>query len=291
MRYFGFILFDVFSKLLAVLPKRVMYVFADLLFCIGLYIIRYRKKTVYRNLQNAFPEKSAKEIKKIAKRFFRHLSDVVIENIAMLHMNPKRLKRFVHLNNPELLNELFRQERNIMGILGHYGNWELLTTISLHTPYTVLSVYKPLKNKFFDRKVYEMRKRFNEIPVPMKQAFKHIAQYQQSGKPYGVGMVADQSPSRKSINYWTTFLNQETPFYTGAEKIARKYNHTVVFPAVRKIKRGSYEIEYSILSDDPKETSENEITETYVKALENLIREKPEYWLWSHRRWKHKLTI
>lgn len=288
MKHAGFILFDAFSRFLSILPKRAMYFFADLLFLIGYFLIGYRKKVVDENLRNAFPEKSNTEIRKIAKRFYKHLSDVMIEDVAMLHMSPKRLNQFVSVKDLDLLNDLYKQNKNVMGILGHYGNWELLTTIPLHSPYTILTVYKPLKNQFFDRKIYEMRKRFDEVPIPMKQAYKSIARYQNKGEPYIVGMVADQSPPKSGLNFWTTFLNQDTSFFLGAERIARKFNHTVIFPAVKKIKRGSYEIRFKLLVDNPKETAETEITEKYINALENLILEKPEYWLWSHRRWKHK---
>jgi KDO2-lipid IV(A) lauroyltransferase len=283
----GFFLFNLFSRILAKLPKRAMYLFADLLSFTGYYMIQYRKKVVFENLQNAFPEKDPKEIRTIAKKFYKHLGDVMIENIAMLHMNPERLDQFVKISNLQLLNNLYKQKKNVMGILGHYANWELLTTLPLNTPYTILSIYKPLKNKFFDKKIFEMRKRFNEVPVPMKQAYKTIAQYQQSGLPYTVGMVADQSPPKKDIHFRTKFLNQDTAFFLGAAKIAKKYQHTIIFPAVKKRRRGSYEIIFSPLVNDTDGITAEEIMERYVRALENLIKEQPQYWLWSHRRWKH----
>ncbi len=287
MKHPGLILFDVFSRFLSIMPKRAMYIFADLLYLAGYYLIGYRKNVVYDNLRNAFPEKSNRDIKKIAKRFYKHLSDVMVEDVAMLHMSTKRLNQFVNVKDLEVLDDLYQRNRNVMGILGHYGNWELLTTIPLHSPYTILTVYKPLKNRFFDRKIYEMRRRFNEVPVPMKQAYKTIARYQKSGSPYIVGMVADQSPKKSGMNYRTKFLNQDTAFFLGAEKIARKFNHSVMLPAVKKIKRGFYEIRFTLLFDKAAETAETEITEKYARTLESLIREKPEYWLWSHRRWKH----
>ncbi len=285
--HIGFFLFNLFSRILAKLPKWAMYLFADLLSFTGYYMIQYRKKVVFENLQNAFPEKDPKEIRRIAKKFYKHLGDVMIENIAMLHMNPKRLDKFVKFNDLQLLSELYDQKKNVMGILGHYGNWELLTTLSLNTPYTILSIYKPLKNKFFDKKIYEMRKRFNEVPVPMKQAYKTIAQYQHSGQPYTVGMVADQSPPKKDMHFKTTFLNQETAFFLGAAKIAKKYQHTIIFPAIKKRKRGFYEIIFFPLVDNHDKITAEEIMERYVRALEKLIKEQPQYWLWSHRRWKH----
>ena len=282
-----FILFDLFSRFLAILPKKLLYTFSDMLFLVGYKLLGYRKKVVFKNLSNAFPEKSSREIKQTANQFYRHLCDVLTEDMAMLNMKPSRLKQFVTIKNLDVIDRLYQKDKNITAMIGHYGNWELLTTASLHTPYTILSVYKPLKNGFFDRKIYEMRKRFDEIPVPMKQAYKYIAGYEQSGRKYIAGLVADQSPMRRNINFRTTFLNQDTPFFTGAERMAIRFNHAVIFTAVKKRKRGYYEIEFIHMLDEAAHTQEGEITEMYARQLEKLIREQPQYWLWSHRRWKH----
>ncbi len=288
MKRLGIFFFEAFGKILGILPKRAIYIFSDLLYLIGYYIIKYRKKVVFENLQNAFPEKSQKEIKSIAKKFFHHLSDVMIENIVSLFMSPTKIKKFVTFKNIEVLTNLHEKNKNITGLIGHYGNWEFLTTIPPYTPYSALSVYKPLRNKFFDRKTYEMREKMDAIPVPMKKVYKVVSEYEKSKQPYILGMVADQSPPKGGVNYWTTFMNQDTAFFTGHEKIARRFNHAIVFTVVHKIKRGHYEVEFTKLFENASETKENEITKAYIRNLENIIREKPEYWLWSHRRWKHK---
>ena len=287
MKQPGYLLFELFSRLLAVLPKRAMYLFADVLFFLGYYMIAYRKKVVYQNLRHAFPEYSEARIKKTALGFYRHLADVMIEDFAMLHMKPSRLNKMVQVKDLDLLEALYAENKNVTGLIGHYGNWELLTTLPLHTSYTILSVYKPLKNKFFDKKVYQMRERFRDVPVPMKTVFQRVISFQKKAEPFVIGFVSDQAPPRKNIHYWTTFLNQDTAFFTGAEKIARKFHHAVVFTAVKKVKRGSYRIIFRKLVDDAAQTKEGEITEKYVRELEALIREEPRYWLWSHRRWKH----
>lgn len=284
----AYILFDLFSKFLSLLPGKSMYVFADILYITGYYIIGYRRKVVFENLKNAFPEKSHREIRHIGRDFYKHLADVMVEDIAMLHMQPSRIDRLVSVQNIEVLEDLYAKEKNITALIGHYGNWELLTTISLHTPYTILSVYKPLKNKFFNQKIYQMRKRFDEIPVPMKQVYQYVVAHEKKANPFITGLVADQSPQKNQINYWTTFLNQDTPFFTGAEKIAAKFNHAVIFAAVKKIRRGRYQIVITRLTEAAAGLEEHEITEKYVRALESLIREEPRYWLWSHRRWKHQ---
>jgi len=288
MTRIGIFLFEIFGKLMGKLPKRGIYVLADFLFFIGFYLIRYRRKVVFENLKNAFPNKTEKEIKKISRRFFHHLSDVMIENVATLYMKPEKIKKFVTIKNIEILTNLYQKNKNITALIGHYGNWEFLTTIPPYTSYTILSVYKPLRNKFFDNKTYQMRERQQAVPVPMKKVYKAIVEYEKKKQPYILGMVADQSPPKRDINYWTTFLNQDTAFFTGSEKIAKRFNHAVIFTAVHKVERGHYEVECIKLFEDAKDAEENEITEKYAQTLEQIIREKPEYWLWSHRRWKHK---
>ncbi|MFP3860609.1 MAG: lysophospholipid acyltransferase family protein [Bacteroidales bacterium] len=282
-----YFVFEVVSRMLCILPKRAIYIVADFLYIIAYYVVQYRKKVVFENLRNSFPEKTEKDIKIIAKKFYRHLGDIIVENIAILNMKPKKVMKFITVKNIELVNKLHDKGKNSIALTGHYGNWEFLTTLSEYTPYTILSVYKPLRNKFFDRKVYEMRKRFSAIPVPMKEVYKAIIRQQKQNKPYIMGLVADQCPPKKNINYWTTFLNQETPFFTGAEKITRKFNNAAVFTIVKKKKRGWYEIEFNLMSEDTKKFKETGVTEKYARLLEEQIISQPEYWLWSHRRWKH----
>jgi KDO2-lipid IV(A) lauroyltransferase len=288
MKKIGYYLFEIFSRFLAALPKHGIYIFADFLFFLAYYIIGYRKKVVFENLSNSFPEKSKNEIKSIAKKFYRHLGDIIIENAAILNMSQEKVQQFTVVRNIEQMNQFHEKNKNVIAITAHYGNWELLPTLSPHTKYKILSVYKPLKNKFFDKKIYQMRKRFNGVPVPMKSVYKEITKQQREGNSFILGLVADQCPPRKYINYWTTFLNQETPFFTGSEKIARKFNHAVVLTLVKKRKRGLYEIDFIPLVENAKEMNEAEITEQYVRELEKTINENPPCWLWSHRRWKYK---
>ncbi len=288
MKKTGYYLFEIVSRFLCLLPKRSLYVFADILYFLAYYIIGYRKKVVFQNLKNSFPGKSEKEIRKIAKGFYKHLGDVIIENIAILNMKPEKVHTFVETKNLDLMDELCSRGKNALALTGHYGNWEFLPTLSPYTKCTILSVYKPLKNKFFDKKVYDMRKRFKGIPVPMKSVYKEIIKQEKEKNPFFMGFVSDQCPPKKYINYWTTFLNQETPFFTGAEKIAKKFGHAVIFISVNKKRRGLYVIEFSKITENAKNTADTEITEKYARALEQKITESPEYWLWSHRRWKYK---
>ncbi len=282
-----YLLFELFCRGISILPKRGIYLFADILFWLGYYAIGYRKKIVFKNLNNSFPEKSKRQIYKIAKKFYRHLADVMIENIVILYMKPSRVNKFVIFENINLIDDYYKQNKNITTMVGHYGNWEFLPTIAPHISHKTVSVYRPLTNKYFDRITYQMRQRFKSIPVSISNSYKMILEMEKNRTLYSVGLLADQSPPKKYTNYWTHFLNQETPFIQGPEKIARKFNHVVLFAAIRKKKRGLYQIEFQKLSENAKDTSPGEITEAYANALEKLIREKPEFWLWSHKRWKY----
>jgi KDO2-lipid IV(A) lauroyltransferase len=282
-----YLIFELFCRGLSILPKRGIYIVADFLFFIGYFLVGYRKKVVLKNLCNSFPEKSKKEINKIAKKFYRHLADVMIENIAILYMKPSRVDKFVVFKNINLIEDYYKQNKNVTTMVGHYGNWEFLPTIAPKISHKTLSVYRPLTNKYFDRITYKMRQRFQSIPVSIRDSYKKILELEKKGILYSVGLLADQSPPKKYTNYWTLFLNQDTPFIQGPEKIARKFNHVVVFAAVRKKKRGLYEIEFQELFKNAKDTEHGEVTEAYSKALQKIIQEKPELWLWSHKRWKY----
>ncbi|MEE4197019.1 MAG: lysophospholipid acyltransferase family protein [Bacteroidales bacterium] len=288
MKRIGYYLFKALSWLLSRAPDFILYGIADIIFIFLYYLIGYRKKVVTQNLKNAFPEKNDQEIKIIRKKFFHHLSDIFVENIALIKMKPERIRRMVEFKNHEILSDLFTQGKSIVGVTAHYGNWEIFITLPLFSSHTTLCVYKPLNNKFFNQEFYKMRAKFGEVPVTMKDAYRTVLHYNQNNQLTILGLIADQRPPLNSSNYWTTFLNQETPVFLGPEKIAQRLNAAVVYTHVDKIKRGKYQLIPTLLFHDAKDRKEYEITEAHLRLLEKYIREKPEYWLWSHKRWKHK---
>ena len=288
MKRIGFYLFIVESWILSKLPKFILYRIADIVFIILYYIAQYRKKAVRENLQNSFPDKSYQEIKSIEKKFYRHLSDIFVENAALIKMSKKRIQKFIKIEETDLAQKLLDANKNIIGVSGHFGNWEVYFTRPLLFKHTVLGVYKPLNNKFFDNEFRKMRSKFNAVPVSMNDSFKMAIDYYRRKDLFFLGLVADQRPPKKGGHYWTTFLNQETAIFLGPEKIAKKLNTAVVFAYQEKVKRGEYLIKFKLLFEDVSKTSDYEITETHLRFLEKLIQEKPEYWLWSHKRWKHK---
>jgi KDO2-lipid IV(A) lauroyltransferase len=283
-----FAFFSAFSWCIARAPKFIMYGIADILYVLTYYLIGYRKKVVFENLQRAFPEKDQKARIKIAKKFYRHLADIVVEDLAMFRMSSKRVKTFVNFHNIELLQEEAYKDRDIITTLGHYGNWEFMVTLPLFYSLKIVSVYKPLSNKFFDKEVRAMRERFGGDTATMQNTLRVALQLHKSSERFAMGLLSDQRPQKAHSKYWLPFLNQETAILPGPDKIARKIDALVIFANIQKTRRGHYDIHLELLTDRPGDLPADEISKMHTKRLEEIIKENPEYWLWSHKRWKYK---
>lgn len=291
MRLLIFYVIYVVARLVFFLPLKVLYVISDIC-CFFVYrVIRYRLETVRTNLRNAFPAKSRDELKRIEKGFYKHFCDLFLEVNYVLFVSKRRAQRMIIFKNIELLNNYYDQGKSIVAVGGHYCNWEILNLIALYDKHTLIGAYKPLKNKHFENFINKSREKFGVLPVPSHEVARMSIKLAQEGKPFFLGLIADQTPARGDIRYWTTFLNQDTPVFLGPEKIAKKTNQPVLFCNMRKVARGRYEVEFETLTENPKDTKPYEITELHVKALERLIQEAPQYWLWSHRRWKHRKPV
>lgn len=270
------------------LPMRVLYILADLHFILNYYVIGYRKKVVFNNLKNSFPEKSEEELKIIQKKFYRHFSDISIEIAALLHLKEKDMKRHCTFKNLDVLDRLYQEGKSVTAIMGHYGNWEWQSEIGRLTKFRSLAIYKPLSNAHFDRYMVRLRQKFGLEAVSMSRIYRELSEAKRAGQQTLTFFIADQSPMRHNIKLWIDFLNQKTGVFLGADKISKKLNNAIVFFKMKKIKRGKYEVEIIPLFEDLKTVEENEITLRHTAILEEMIREQPEYWLWSHRRWKHQ---
>jgi KDO2-lipid IV(A) lauroyltransferase len=287
MKFLAYILSYGFLWLLHLLPESVLYLLSDVLYFFMYHVVAYRKKVVYDNIQKAFPEYDPSQVKKISKKFYRHLSDLFLESAVFpFYSEAKALKRITY-KNPELLNELYGKGKQVMAVLGHYGNWEYLSTLGLAIDYPVVAIYKPLRNSYFDNLVQKSRKAHGVIPVPMEKIARKLFEYKKSDTPVLTLFLGDQRPLYHQIQYWTKFMGQDTPMFLGTEKLARKLDAAVVFLKIRKVKRGRYEMETELICEGPEGMKTFEITERHVNILEDLIREEPAYWLWSHKRWKH----
>ncbi|MEE4213790.1 MAG: lysophospholipid acyltransferase family protein [Bacteroidales bacterium] len=283
-----FYIFSAVNRVLTLLPLRVLYGFSPLFYFILYHLTGYRKQVVMNNLSNAFPEKSGKELKTTAKKFYRHLSDLFIEVLKLQHMKASEIRERYKLINPELFDKELKEGRSTIAVFGHYGNWEWIISLPLSIQYRTIMVYKPLSNKYFDRYFHRFRSQYGVELVQMAKTGRTLYRYEEEGINTLVGLLADQTPPRREIQYWTKFLNQDTPVYLGIEKLSNKFNMTVVFLHIDKVRRGYYEIRPEIISAQASELAPYELTEKHVSLLEEQIKRRPELWLWSHRRWKHK---
>ncbi|MGI4020086.1 MAG: lysophospholipid acyltransferase family protein [Janthinobacterium lividum] len=279
-----------FLYLLSLLPFWVLYLFADAVFIILFYITHYRRQVVQQNLLNAFPEKTSTERAQIERKFYGYLADLIAEAIKLISISERELKKHFTLNNPELLDTYFNQQKSVLGALGHYGNWEMSAQIlGFSTQKKKLFIYKPLSNQVFDTFVKNLRSRFGSTPVTMKATLRTLVALK--NEPKLTVFVSDQTPVREETQYFTQFLNQPTAVFLGIEKMAKMTNDPVIFCDIRVYKRGYYSCTFVPLINEPKLSAEHEITDAHVQYLEKVIREEPAYWLWSHRRWKFKPEI
>jgi Kdo2-lipid IVA lauroyltransferase/acyltransferase len=278
-------------RTITLLPLRILYVLSDLLYLVLYYFPSYRRKVVAQNLRNSFPEKTEKELTVIGKKFYRHLADLFIETFKLAHMSEKETRKRMTFSNLEVLDKIIAQKRDVAAVLGHYNNWEWTSILSEYTDYVLLPIYKPLQNKYFDGFMNKLRSKFGTTPVPMSNIIREVINARKEKINCIAAFVSDQTPAISSIRYWTTFLNQETPVFIGIEKIASKFDMALVYFEITKVKRGYYNMNVELLLEHTAGLPEYLITETHVKRLEKTIREKPEFWIWSHRRWKHRKPV
>jgi Kdo2-lipid IVA lauroyltransferase/acyltransferase len=291
MEALGYYLFYGINWILTLLPLRILYIFSDFIFLLLYYFPSYRRKVVAVNLKNSFPEKSDEELKSIEKKFYKHLADLIIETFKMTHMSDAEQKKRFSYSNLEIIDKLREEKRDVIAVLGHYNNWEWPTLLPHYIKYKTIIIYRPLKNKYFDRHIYNQRSKDGIVLTPTSMVIREIINNRNNNINTLSVFITDQTPAKGEIRYWTTFLNQDTPIFTGAEKIASKYDMAIVFFHVQKVKRGYYNLDFELLLDHTAGLPENVITEAHVRRLEEIIKEKPEYWLWSHRRWKHKRPV
>jgi len=282
-------------KPLSMLPLGVLYVISDLLiYPLVYYIFGYRRRVVRNNLVGSFPELPNVDVKHIEKRFYRHFCGSFMETIRILSMSEAEATARMRCINVDVVTNYTSNGRGVLLLLGHYGNWEYQMFSFLQLAKTGnqqgYCVYRPLKNKAFDYLYRRIRTRFHSRIVTKEGTFRTVVQLRRDGIAGAFGLISDQTPSKSNIHYWTPFLNRDTPILTGPERMARQTGFAVVYADVMKIRRGYYQTTYSVLSDNPGAEPEFAMTERYARAMENTILRDPAYWLWTHKRWKHKRT-
>ena len=291
MAALAFYLVVPFIYLLSFLPFPVLYLVSDFVYVIMFNVVGYRKQVVLENLRKSFPQKTDKEINRICRAYYRYLCDLFLETFKTLTIGPRvmLLHCKVSAETEAIFSKLATERKSAIMVLGHYGNWEWAgNSFSLICQHQLYVIYHPIGNKQFDDLMYKMRTRFGTRLIAMKNTFKEMLLRKE--ELCCTAFIADQTPSSQNA-YWTTFLNQDTPVFRGTEIIARKLNTPVVYVAVNKIRRGYYEICAEMLCADPAGTKDGEISEMHTRRLEQDIIRRPEIWLWSHRRWKHKKPV
>lgn len=274
---------------LSLLPLALLYVFADGLYVLLYHVFGYRRKVVRTNLSLSFPEKDQAEIDLIEKRFYKYLAALFFEIIKLATISKQELEQRCSINTSQIDPYLQRGE-SVLICSAHYGNWEWgSVAFGSRLKGNAYPIYKPLSNAAFDKWFYTMRSRFGNHMIAMKQTFRMLSETK--NQPTAFCFASDQAPPNTDSQYWLTFLNQYTSVPLGLEKIALKTNRPIFFITLKYIKRGYYQLECVLLCADPSKTNGHEISQLHTRLLENIIKDEPAYWLWSHRRWKHQPTL
>lgn len=281
-------LFYAFVWLITWLPLRVLYLFSDIYYLIIYYIVGYRKSVVRDNLLNSFPNKTKSELRSIERRFYHFFCDLFVETLYEMHCSEDEIRKRMKFVNVDMVLQQYEKGKSVMLMTAHYGNWEWTSSLSLHLPSDkpLYGIYKELRNHKFDTFICQLRRRFKGENVEKYDLVRKLVQLKREGKLAMFGMISDQMPNAASIHYWTNFLNHDTATLTGTEVLARKFDYPVYFGQITRIKRGYYTCEFIPIALEPKLTVENEITEMYIRQLEKTIQKTPEFWLWTHKRWK-----
>lgn len=276
--------------LVSKLPYRALYVISDIANLVLYHIVRYRRDIVRRNITSAFPEKSLEECISIERGFYKWFCDYFVETVKLMSVSRQELLSRIEFRGIDKIEECFDRGQTCAGILGHYGNWELLSATGLvikkHPEAVIGLIYHPLRSQLFDRLFINMRQSMGGVCVPKKDILRYLVSFRSQNLMNLFGYIADQAPRYRNIHLWLPFLNHDTPVFTGAERIMRKMNNAVFYIDVERPERGKYIYTFKPMTDKPGEMPEFEITKKFFVMLEQTIRREPRFYLWSHNRWK-----
>jgi KDO2-lipid IV(A) lauroyltransferase len=276
--------------LISILPFPVLYLFSDFVYFLTYHLIGYRKKTVRGNLSLALPHLSDKERLLIEKKFYSHLCDLFLEMVKTLTISRKEIEKRYTFSNMDVYYDLEKKEKSIALLCAHYASYEWAVSMNYHTNFKGYGVYKKLANPYFDKLVRKIRSKFKGELIDSKETIPTMVSNFRSKTFSLYGLVSDQSPKLNATHHWQKFMGVEVPVHTGGEMLAKKYDMNVIFLRTKKIKRGYYEASLEVLSDDVKSVPNYEITDRFLKLVEQQILESPEYYLWTHKRWKYMNT-
>lgn len=288
MQYLIYLLAYPIIWLISMLPFRLLYLFSDFVYIIVYRIIRYRKKTVRENLILALPHLSDQERLIVEKKFYHHMCDMFLEMVKTMNISKEEIcKRFV-FKNIDVYKELEKEGKSVAIICSHYASYEWIISMNYYSDFVAYGIYKQLKNPYFDKLVHKIRSRFKAKLITTKQTIPTIINNDKNKILALYGFASDQSPRLNSAFHWAKFMGIEVPVHTGAEMLSKRYNMNLVYLNTKKVKRGHYEATLEILSDNPKEVPNYELTDRFLKLLEEQIYEAPEFYLWTHKRWKYR---
>jgi len=291
MQFLAYVIIYPFLWLISILPFRLLYAFSDFLFVSIYYIIGYRKKIVKNNLNLVFPEKSDQEIKTISKKFYHHLCDMMVESIKSMTISEAAMRKHFVFTNVDEIKKFEEQNKSVVLMCGHYANFEWIFILQRYTNFKGYAIYKRLANKYFDRLIKRIRARYNSYLITTKESIPVLIKAKQNGELTMNGFASDQSPKLNKAFHWNNFMGIKVPVHTGAEMLAKKLDMAVVFFGVQKVKRGHYETTFTTLAENANDFEDYQITDAFIKLVEKQIYEAPEYYLWTHKRWKHKDNV
>jgi len=289
MQFLVYILAYPLLWLISILPFPIFYLFSDFVCFLVYRVIGYRKKVVRENLALTLPHLSDAERKVIEKKFYKHMCDMFLEMIKTMSMSPEEMERRFHVTNIDLVLDYAKKGKSVILVASHYASYEWLLTINPKLGFQGVAVYKRLANPYFDKLVRKIRSKYNTEMIETRKAIPTMAKNQREGVLSLYGLASDQSPKMERIFHSMKFMGVEVPVHTGAETLAKKYDLAVIFVQVKKVKRGYYEATFVSLADNPKDFENFKITEMYLKEVEKQILEAPEFYLWTHKRWKHRI--
>jgi KDO2-lipid IV(A) lauroyltransferase len=270
------------------LPFRLVYLLSDGLFILVYHIFRYRRGVVRENLLLVFPEKAASERELIAKGFYSHMCDMFLEMVKTLGISESELQERFTFSNLDTFRQFERAGKSTITFFPHYASWEWTIALDPHISSNGYGVYQPLNNMYFDRWVRRVRARLGTTLISTRESAKVIARNKADGRIATYGMLSDQSPLAKKARYWGTFMGIAVPMHVGAETLSKKFNHPALYLKVRKLRRGYYEGTFVVLAAEPGNVPDYQITDAFFRQVESAIREAPQFYFWTHKRWKHR---
>ncbi|MBU2951188.1 lysophospholipid acyltransferase family protein [Tamlana agarivorans] len=288
MHFLAYIIVYPILWLISILPFRLLYLISDGVYILLYHIIGYRKKVVTNNLKLVFPNKPEEEIFAIRKKFYKHLCDMFLEMAKTMSISKAELEKRFILKNPEEVRRLESANKSALFMYGHYASWEWSLQLQTQTSFPGFAVYKRLANKYFDKMVRDIRSKYNTTLISTKETVTKIAHNERKGIKSFMAFLSDQSPKLSKDVYWSEFMGVDVPCFTGAERLAKKLDLTMAYIKITKVKRGYYEAEIITFTESPKDYKDYELTDMFLREVEKQIHEAPEFYFWTHKRWKHR---